>query len=140
MNPIVKNILAVVAGVLVGWAVNMGLIMLGVTVVPPPEGADVTTPEGFKAAIPLFTPKNYIFPFLAHAIGTLAGAFATAKIAASNKMPLALMIGGLFMIGGIMMVVQLPAPLWFEALDLIMAYFPMGYLGYYLAKGKGDNN
>jgi hypothetical protein len=32
------------------------------------------------------------------------------------------------------MVIDLPAPIWFEALDLLIAYFPMGYLGYRLAK------
>jgi hypothetical protein len=28
------------------------------------------------------------------------------------------------------MVFQLPAPLWFDLVDLIFAYFPMAWLGY----------
>jgi len=37
--------------------------------------------------------------------------------------------------GGIKMASLLPAPLWFDILDLGFAYIPMGYLGYKLAKG-----
>ena len=44
--------------------------------------------------------KNFVFPFLAHALGTLAGAFVAAKIAASHKMRFALAIGFLFLLGG----------------------------------------
>jgi|TARA_B110000263_G_scaffold247202_1_gene259625 hypothetical protein len=33
-----------------------------------------------------------------------------------------------------MMVKILPAPFWFISLDLIVAYIPMGYLGWKLAK------
>jgi hypothetical protein len=33
-----------------------------------------------------------------------------------------------------MMVIQIPgAPMWFNILDLVFAYIPMGLLGYYLA-------
>ncbi len=38
MNPIVRNILAVVAGVLLGSVVNMGLIQISGAVIPPPRG------------------------------------------------------------------------------------------------------
>ena len=31
------------------------------------------------------------------------------------------------------MVAILPSPMWFNLLDLIVAYFPMGMLGYWLA-------
>jgi hypothetical protein len=32
-----------------------------------------------------------------------------------------------------MEVANLSAPLWFNVLDLVMAYIPMAYLGYFLA-------
>ena len=43
MNPIFKNILAVIAGCVLGSAVNMGIIMVSGSIIPPPDGADVTT-------------------------------------------------------------------------------------------------
>jgi hypothetical protein len=129
MNLILRNILAVVGGVVVGGLVNMGLVMVGGAIIPAPEGADVTTMEGLKASMPLFGPQNYIFPFLAHALGTLVGAWLAAFIAASRKMIFALVIGVFFLIGGIVNVFLLPSPAWFSALDLLVAYIPMAWLG-----------
>ena len=137
MNPILKNILAVIAGALVGMAVNMALVQTGPMIIPPPEGADITTMEGLKETMHLFKPQNFIFPFLAHALGTLAGAFVAAKIAATHKMNIALGIGVFFLIGGIMMVYTVPPPTWFAVLDIVAAYIPMGYLGGKWAMGNG---
>jgi hypothetical protein len=129
MNPMIKNILAVVAGLLFGSVVNMGLIMISGSVIPPPEGADVTTIDGLKASMHLFQPKHFIFPFLAHALGTLAGAFLAATIAADNKMRFAWVVGVFFLLGGIANVVMLPSPVWFSIVDLVGAYIPMAFLG-----------
>ena len=41
MNPIVRNVLAVLAGFIVGSAVNMTLVVVGSMVVPDPEGVDM---------------------------------------------------------------------------------------------------
>ena len=45
----------------------------------------------------------------------------------------ALGIGVFFLLGGITMVFILPSPTWFNALDLSLAYIPMGYLAGKLA-------
>lgn len=132
----IRNILAVLAGAILGSMVNMGIIMLSSSIIPPPEGADLTTEAGLKASMHLMQPKHFIMPFLAHALGTLAGAFVTAIIALSHKMNLALAIGVLFLAGGISMVFMLPSPIWFTLLDLIGAYLPMAYLGGKLAIKK----
>jgi hypothetical protein len=129
MNPILRNILAVIAGIIAGSAVNMGLVMIGPAIIPPPEGADVTTMEGLKTSLYLLKPLHFIFPFLAHALGTLVGAWLAATIAASHKMKFALAIGVLFLIGGIINVFMLPSPVWFTVLDLVGAYIPMGWVG-----------
>lgn len=134
MNPIVKNILAVITGCVVGSIVNMSIIMISGSIIPPPEGADITTVEGLKASIHLFQPKHFIFPFLAHALGTLAGAFLAALIAANHKMKFAIAISCLFLIGGIANVFMLPSPTWFAIVDLAGAYIPMGFLGGKLVK------
>ena len=136
MNPIARNVLAVISGFVVGSLVNMGLVNLGPLVVPLPEGADVTTMEGLRESMKLFAPVNFLFPFLAHALGTLSGAFLAAKVAASRPMTFAIVIGVLFLIGGAAMVSMLGGPMWFNASDLLLAYIPMGYLGGILAGGK----
>jgi hypothetical protein len=137
MNPIIRNILAVLAGVVIGSIVNMALIMISGSIIPPPIGAaDVSTEEGLKASIHLFEPKHFIFPFLAHALGTLVGALVTALAAATHKKRLAIGVSVFFLIGGISTLFMIPSPAWFSVLDLVVAYLPMGYLGWKLAGGK----
>ncbi len=136
MNPIARNILAVIVGFVIGSVVNLGLVNIGMSVVPLPEGADVSTMEGLRESMRLFTPANFIFPFLAHALGTLTGAFAAAKLAASHHMKFAIGIGVSFLIGGITIVFMCGGPVWFIASDLLLAYIPMGFLGGLLARGK----
>lgn len=129
MKKIARNILAVLAGIVVGGKVNMILIENSSAFITPPSGVNVTTVEGLKAGIHLFEPKHFIMPFLAHALGTFIGALLTSLIAANNQLRLALSIGILFFIGGAMAVYMLPAPLWFNLVDLVFAYIPMAYLG-----------
>ena len=132
MSPILRNILAVVAGVITGSVVNMLLISVSSLIIPPPEGIDTSTMEGLKAALPLFGPEHFLMPFLAHALGTLVGAFITAWIAVRIKLILSLAIGCFFLAGGIMNVVMLDSPPWFTLTDLLLAYLPIAWLGYYI--------
>ncbi|MET6991781.1 hypothetical protein [Sediminicola arcticus] len=133
MKKAIRNVLAIILGLVLGSVVNMGLIMTGGDVVSPPQGADITTMEGLKASMHLFEAKNFIFPFLAHALGTFVGAVITALIAANYKMRYAFGIGATFMLGGIINSFLFPAPSWFIVLDLMAAYIPMAWFGGKLA-------
>jgi hypothetical protein len=133
VNRVVRNVLAVVAGVVIGSVVNMALVMAGPSIIPPPPGADVTTMEGLTRALPLFEPRHFLFPFLAHALGTLAGATVTALLAAGHRLVLALVIGVVFLAGGIANAFMLPGPAWFDVVDIVGAYIPMAWLGARLA-------
>jgi hypothetical protein len=136
MKPVIRNILAVIIGWVVGGMVNMSFIMMSGRVIPPPAGADVTTTEGLKASMHLFEPKHFLFPFLAHALGTLAGATVASAIAASHQFKLAMLIGVLFMAGGIASVMMLPSPMWFSVVDIVGAYLPMAWIGWKLGARK----
>ncbi len=128
MKIILRNILAVIAGLVIGGMVNMALISISSSVIPPPIDADVSAQEGLKAVMHLFEPRHFIFPFLAHALGTFVGALIAAAIAVNHKMKFAMAIGFVFLIGGITSVFMLPSPLWYTVVDLVFAYLPMGYL------------
>lgn len=125
----IRNILAVIAGLVIGSVVNMTLVNIGPMVVPLPAGADVTTMEGLNAAMPLFETKHFVFPFLAHSLGTLVGALIASLIAVSRRMTFAMVIGICFLVGGIIAAVMLGAPMWYNALDIIVAYIPMAWIG-----------
>lgn len=116
MTNIMRNVLAVLAGIAIGAVVNMVLVALGSSLVPPP-------------AMNLLEPRHFVMPFLAHALGTLAGALAAYLIASNRKRQLAYIVGAVFFCGGIGATFMIPAPAWFIALDLVVAYIPMTWLG-----------
>ena len=134
MNPILKNILVVICAAVVGALANGFIVQLGGLVVPPPAGYDFTTEEGLAAGMTMMEPKHFVFPFLAHALGTLISALIIARFAASRQLQWALNISALFFMGGVYMVTTLPSPMWFNVLDLGLAYFPMAFLGYRLGR------
>jgi hypothetical protein len=132
MNPIVRNILAVVGGWLGGSVVNMGLVQAGHSVFPI-EGLDTNDMTALAEVMPTLDYKYFIFPFLAHALGTLVGAAVAGVIATNRKMTFAMVIGALFLIGGILVNYAIPGPTWFTVLDIVVAYIPMAWIGGKLA-------
>lgn len=128
MPNLLRNILAVIAGVVVGSIVNGTLIHFSPTLIPPPAGVDINTAEGLAAGIHLFEPRHFVMPFLAHALGTFFGALVAYLIAASYNARFAYGLGVFFLLGGIAASFMIPAPAWFIAADLILAYLPMAWL------------
>ena len=135
MNPIFKNIIAIIIGLAIGSLVNASIIELGYIVFPM-EGIERSNMEELTVVMENFTAINFTFPFLAHALGTLIGALITYLIAGSHKMKFALATGFIFFLLGIAVSFMLPAPAWFIALDLIFAYIPMGWLGGKIAQSS----
>jgi hypothetical protein len=140
MNPIVRNIFAVVVGIVVCMLVNGGIISFGPSLIPPPEGVNVNDLESVRANAHLFQAKHFMMPFLAHALGSLFGGLVAALIAATRKMTFAVVIGCVHLLGGIFAAFLIPAPVWFIALDLVVAYVPMAWLGGKLGGGRPASN
>ncbi len=136
MNPTIRHVLAVIAGLILGSIANMSLIMVSGEVISLPAGVDVTNVESLRDSMHLFEPRHFVFPFLAHALGTAVGAFVASALAVSHKMKFALGIGAFFLVGGIINAFMLPSPTWFAVLDLVGAYIPMGWLGGKLAASR----
>lgn len=128
MNSVVRNILAVVIGWFGGSAINMALVNLGHSILPIP-GVDPTDMQALGEVLPTLDFKYFVFPFLAHALGTLTGAFIASWIATKHKMKFAIGIGILFLIGGVIVNYMLPGPTWFAITDILLAYLPMAWLG-----------
>ena len=131
-----RLVLAVLAGLVVGSVVNMALIMVSGSLIPPPPGANVTTIEGLKASLHLFEPRHFLFPFLAHSLGTFFGAWVAALLTPGRTRGPAYVVGLIFLLGGIANVILLPAPAWFCVLDVLAAYLPAAWLGHRLASRR----
>ncbi len=125
----VRNIIGVIVGIIVASIFNMALIAVGHSIVPLPAGADISSMEKLAETIHLFGPQNFIFVFLAHALGPLVGTFVTMLIAVSHKMKIGIGMAVFFLLGGIAANVMIPAPFWYKAVDLIFAYIPTALIG-----------
>ncbi len=130
---IVRNILAVIVGLVVGSIVNMAIIAAGHAIMPPPEGFDGNSMEGVAATIHLLQPVDFIVPFLAHAVGPFVGVLVAMFIAASSRKAIAIILGCLFLAGGIVANIMIPAPMWYRVVDVVLAYIPMAFLGWKLS-------
>lgn len=124
----IKDIALFLVGMILGGSVNMLLVEAGMIVFPAPSGLDLSTEAGLKSAMSMMSFEHFIFPFLAHAIGTLSGAIFVSRFA-FRKQILSYCIGISFLIGGISMIFMVGGPTWFIMLDVIVAYLPMSWLG-----------
>ena len=114
----------------------MGIIMISGSIIPLPEGVDPNDIESIRANMHLYQPKHFIFPFIAHALGTLVGAIVMAKYAVGHRELWIGLVGGLFLGGGITAATMIPAPTWFVIIDLVGAYLPMAWVASKLIKPK----
>ncbi len=130
MNPALRNILAVIIGTVACLMLNGLLLGVMMKVIPTPSGFDPNDPSTYG----LLENRHLLSPFIAHAVPSLIGGFLAALIAATRKMSFALVVGGLHLLGGIAAAFMIPAPAWFIALDLIVAYLPMAWIGGKLAR------
>lgn len=48
MHPVLRNVLIVIGGLIIGSFVNMGIIMISGSIIPPPEGVDPSNMESLK--------------------------------------------------------------------------------------------
>jgi hypothetical protein len=134
MNPILKNILAVLIGLTIGAQLNGLIINQGSSFFPSPEGVNPSDIESIKAHIHLYDSSHFLAPFIAHAAGTLSAALICALLAANSQKRLSWAIGGVFFLGGISAIYMIGGPIWFMVVDLVFAYFPMALIGFLIAK------
>jgi hypothetical protein len=129
LNAAIRNTLAVIAGVVALAVTKYLATKLGNAVIPPPAGVDLSTMDGFKAAIPLYETRQWLPAFFEHAMGSMAGGAVAAFVAASHRMTLALGIGALHMVGGLVAALMLPFPIWVVVVDVVGMYLPMAWIG-----------
>jgi hypothetical protein len=125
MNPTLRNILAVVTGTVVCMVLNGTLLGVMMKLNPAPIGFDPNVIESYA----LLESKHLMNPFIAHAIASLVGGLVAALLAVSRSMTFALIVGSIHLLGGIGAAFMIPAPAWFVALDLVVAYLPMAWVG-----------
>lgn len=116
-----RGILVVVLGWIVGSMVMMALHFLSLLVYPLPEGTDWMNPESMKTAMAAMPTGAWLAASLAHMVGAFAGAWLAASLAGRAPLIHALIIGAIFLAGGIMNLSNLQPPesmQWIWVVDL----------------------
>ena len=123
-NPVVRNIVAAVVGVLVAGLVVGVVEMAGHAAFPPPEGLDITDPAD-QARIMLEIPlAAKLAVLLAWFLGALAGAWTARKIGV-DRWPSFVVIG-LMIIGSLWTTQMFPHPWWMVAGALVLPIIALG--------------
>jgi hypothetical protein len=113
--------------VVAGLAITV-IEFLGSKVYPPPLGMNPEDPASVRAAMALMPPGALLFVLLGWIVGTFAGAWVTARMAYRSPITHGLVLGALFLAGGIVNMLLLPHPVWFWILG-VMVFLPAAYLG-----------
>lgn len=123
-----RKILAVVAGVILAGLVVYGVQAIGHQVYPPPENLDTKNMEAMKAYVATLPVGAFLFVLVAYILGSFAGGWLAAKIARASQISLALTVGGVQLLFGIMNLVVIPHPTWF-AIAAVLVFLPAAYWG-----------
>src|SRR5437773_12493733 len=108
----VRNIVAVIVGLIAGSAFNMAIIMVSWMLYPPPAGVDLMKePAAMKAYVATLTLPAILIVLVAHAGGALVGGLVASAIARRSANLLVASGGGLVLLGGIVNAMSMSARL-----------------------------
>ena len=124
----IRCIVAGICGIIAGSVFNMAVIILSWAIYRPPEGADMSNPETLKTYIDSLPLPGFLLILVAHAGGALVGGFVAALIARRSALVLGAIVGGYFLLGGVINLYSIPRPVWFAIVDVVL-YVPCGIIG-----------
>ncbi len=116
---------ALVIGLYLGLKINLDLVGVNMDYFPPPEGFDWTDAEATKIYLSSLPASAFVLVILAHLGQAFFGGWLAARLAPGYPMRMAMTIGVLSMIGGILNQMMIPLPSWTWAetpFYLIVAY------------------
>ncbi len=128
----VRNVLGLLTGLVVGFIVTAGIQSLNYRLAPLPPGIDLNNHEAMKEYIKELPNVSFIVVIISHILGTGAASFMACKIADNKFSMIALVLGAFFLIMGIINLLTISHPVWFSALDCLV-YIPAAFLGKKLA-------
>jgi len=107
-----RNIAAVVVGGVVGLLFNASLVSLNVFLFPTPEDftwEDSSIVSAYFDTLPL---TAFLIVLIAHLGQSFIGAYVAARISNNRVMLVAMIVGFLSLVGGIINAMMIPVPTW----------------------------
>lgn len=134
MNPTMKVILGVLAGIVVFMILVMIIQLTGHMLMPPPSDVELTSPDDLAAYIAA-NPVILLPVLVAYIVGSFGGGYVAAAIAKARPIAAAVGVGIAGMIGNIVNVNSIPHPLWFVVTSFLI-FVPLAWVGGRLAAGR----
>ncbi len=107
-----KSTGAFIAGLVIGMAANLILISINMVFYPAPKGLDLQDQDAWREYAASLPPEAFLIPILAHLAQAFFGGWTAARLAPEAPMRMALILGGVSMVGGIMNLNNLSPPIW----------------------------
>ena len=109
----IRNLTAVIIGIIAGMIVNMSIIELNFkTLHPMPEGLDMRDPKQFQVFIDTLPASGFLVSMIAHLAQSFIGGWVAARLGSSRPMLLAMIIGIISLAGGVLMMTAIKGPAW----------------------------
>ncbi|MBL8795141.1 MAG: hypothetical protein JNM56_14625 [Planctomycetia bacterium] len=114
-----RSILAVVLGIIVG-GITVGVVeFTGHTIYPPPPDLDASNREALSAYIATAPIAVLLFVMAAWVLGAFTGGLVAAWIGRRAPVVHALIIGGFILLSGIASMLYYPHPAWFWVVGIV---------------------
>ncbi|WP_426278554.1 hypothetical protein ACN9MN_04345 [Chryseobacterium sp. S-02] len=129
-----RRILAVIAGIMVGSVGIWLMERLGHSLYPFPADLKPDNIEGFKAYVGNLPFMGKFIVIIGYALGALLSGFVATKVASNGKPVAAIVCGAIFLFFTVYNMMVLPTPVWFWILGI--AVWGLVLVGYRLALNK----
>lgn len=117
-NPLVRQILGVIAGVIVGGLIVFCVEAVGHSLFPTPAGTDLSNPEDVKRLISMLPIGALVMVLVGWAFGSLAGAWTANRIARTSMA--GWIVAGLFVLLTAYNFTIIPHPMWMMAAGILI--------------------
>ena len=107
-----RDVGAVFAGMFIGGLANMGVLMLSWVIWPLPAGFDMNDPVALKAYVATMPVAALLVVILAHLSQAFLGGWIAARISVDRSMVVAMIVGALSLLGGILNMFNIGGPAW----------------------------
>ncbi|MAB28147.1 MAG: hypothetical protein CMJ53_02520 [Planctomycetaceae bacterium] len=108
----IRNLIAAFLGMLAGMTVNMSLVLVALFCHPMPEGVDFTDTEAMPEYFATLPATGFLVVLAAHLGQSFFGGLVAALLSKDRPRTMALIIGVLSLIGGVVNLTELPHPTW----------------------------
>ncbi|NOU45444.1 MAG: hypothetical protein HOO86_00090 [Bacteroidales bacterium] len=127
----IRNILAILSGIVFGMLAIGIFESIGHTLFPVPQDIMQTAEnQDTEALFALISPQMLLFVLLAYLLGSFFGGLITSLI--SKRIMSSIITGGVIMLGGVINLFMIPHPMWFILVSFVV-FIPFAFIaGYWL--------